>query len=92
MASLGDDKNAAGVNSRKGLPKHWEVEPLANGLIFQVQARVYKKGVLEYRITRHGRPLMDWTGNKANNSYIWIDDPGPGIMYWKCATVNSGTR
>jgi hypothetical protein len=73
----GDDA-IAGVKVSKGLPKHWEVDPLQNGLIFEVRARIYKKGVLEYRILRHGRPLVDWTGNKANNSYIWIDDPGPG--------------
>ncbi len=59
-------------------PKHWEVDPGENGLIFQVRARVFKKGALEYRITRNGEVITDWTGNKANNSFIWIDDPAPG--------------
>ena len=66
------------VDPQTGLPKRWMVEPGQNGLIFQVSARVYRKGTLEYRIMRNGRVMTDWTGNKANNSYIWLDDPGPG--------------
>lgn len=79
LAVLPGDKDSPDVPDRpRSLPKHWEVEPVENGLIFQVRARIYKKGTLEYRITRNGRLLQDWTGNKANNSYIWIDNPGPG--------------
>jgi two-component system, LytTR family, sensor kinase len=66
------------LDSVTGLPKHWMIEPGQNGLIFQVAARVYKKGTVEYRVTSNGRVVADWTGNKANNSYIWLDNPGPG--------------
>lgn len=79
LAVSADNTNDSDVpDRRRGVPKHWEVEPLENGLVFLVRARIYKKGTLEYRITRNGRLLQDWTGNKANNSYIWIDNPGPG--------------
>ncbi|AXY73886.1 histidine kinase [Paraflavitalea soli] len=66
------------LDSVTGLPKHLEVASGQNGLIFQVGARIYKKGTLEYRVMRNGHVHTDWTGNKANNSYVWIDDPGPG--------------
>jgi hypothetical protein len=66
------------LDSVTGLPKHWMVGSGQNGLIFQVAARVYKKGTIEYRVTNNGRVVSDWTGNKANNSYIWLDNPGPG--------------
>ncbi len=66
------------LDPHTGIPKHWEVDPGENGLIFQVRARVYKKGTLEYRVTRNGEVITDWTDNKANNSFIWIDDPAPG--------------
>lgn len=71
-------KSADQLDPQTGIPKHWEVDPGENGLIFQVRARIYKKGALEYRITRNGEVITDWTGNKANNSFIWIDDPAPG--------------
>lgn len=61
-----------------GLPRNWIVEPNPERLAFQVRAKVYRKGALEYRLMRNGKVETDWTGNKANNSYIWIDDPGPG--------------
>ncbi len=66
------------LDSLTGLPKHWMIEPGQNGLIFQVAAKVYQKGTVEYRVTSNGRVVSDWTGNKANNSYIWLDNPGPG--------------
>lgn len=66
------------LDSLTGLPKHWMIEPGQNGLIFQVAAKVYQKGTVEYRVTSNGHVVSDWTGNKANNSYIWLDNPGPG--------------
>jgi two-component system LytT family sensor kinase len=68
----------ADLDSLTGLPRHWIVAPNPDALAFQVSTRVYRKGALEYRLIRHGKLVTDWTGNKANNSYIWIDSPGPG--------------
>lgn len=77
--ALPDTKNDPdALDHSKSLPKHWEVEPLENGLIFQVRARIIKKGTLEYRFTRNGRHYTDWTDNKDHYSYIWIDNPAPG--------------
>jgi anti-sigma regulatory factor (Ser/Thr protein kinase)/uncharacterized membrane protein len=66
------------VQATTGLPQKWIVEPEQERLIFQGRAKVYKKGTMEYRVFRNGSLITDWTGNKANNSYIWLDNPGPG--------------
>lgn len=66
------------VHATMGLPRKWIVEPEQERLIFQGRAKVYKKGTMEYRVFRNGGLLTDWTGNKNNNSYIWIDKPAPG--------------
>ncbi|MDF2188856.1 histidine kinase [Paraflavitalea sp. CAU 1676] len=59
-------------------PNQWIVPPNESGLIFQLRAMVYKKNVFEYRLLRNGRTVINWTGNKAPNSYIWIEHPEPG--------------
>lgn len=66
------------LDTLTGLPRKWIVAPNPEALAFQVRAQVYRKGALEYRLLRNGQQVTDWTGNKANNGYIWIDSPGPG--------------
>lgn len=68
----------SGFDSGRALPKGIMVAPNPEGLVFKVRAQIYKKEALEYRLIRNGKVETGWRSNKADNSYIWLENLDPG--------------
>jgi two-component system, LytTR family, sensor kinase len=66
------------LDSVSGLPLHLILAPGEKELFFFLNAAVYKKEAIEYKLARDGRIISDWAPNTVDNAFIWLNNLSPG--------------
>jgi hypothetical protein len=66
------------IDSTTGLPKDLTLAPTEESIAFLLDATIYKKEALEYRLIKDGSSLSDWQPNKTNNNILWLKNLSPG--------------
>lgn len=66
------------LDSVTGLPKKLVLPPGNDGVVFFINAYIYKKEALEYRLTKNKTIIRDWGPNDADNNFIWLQNLTPG--------------
>ncbi len=60
------------IDSNTWLPKKLILESKEDNIIFFLDADVFQKTALEYRVLRFGDVYLDWRINDFDNNFIWL--------------------
>jgi two-component system, LytTR family, sensor kinase len=66
------------IDSITKLPKKLIIDSPINGLIFYLNAQIYKKEAVEYQIVHDGKTIEEWKPNNFDNNIIWLNNLTPG--------------
>lgn len=69
---------SAQLDPLTGLPKRLSVEANDNNLIFILNADIYNKNQLEYKLVKNGDISEKWKVNDFDNGFIWLKNLKPG--------------